>query len=100
MGSDDLRPEEAASGDGTDAADPLERARALAERTRLAEGLLADVRSRRDDAICEAIRTGRVTTRELGRMCGLTASQVSAIWRRENPARPRRPPRPEPDDAG
>jgi hypothetical protein len=85
--------ERAAIEDDGAPADPLERAVTLAGRARAAEELLGDIRARRDDAICEAIRAGGITTRELGRRCGLTASQVSAIWRRDNPARPRRPPR-------
>jgi hypothetical protein len=70
------------------------RAIELAERVRAAEGLLSDIRERRDQAIRDAIASGGVTTRELGRRCGLTASQVSAIWRREHPPRPRRVGRP------
>ncbi len=71
--------------------DPIARAIELAGETRSAEAAASELRDRRDSAIIEAIRAG-VTTRELGRLCGLTASQVSAIWRRDNPPRPRRPP--------
>lgn len=80
----------------TEPSDPLARAVALSERTRLAEEWLADIRERRDRAIRDAIGSGGTTTRALGAACGLTASQVSAIWRRENPARPRRPSGPPP----
>lgn len=76
----------------TEPADPLARAIALSERTRLAEEWLADIRERRDQAIRDAIGSGGTTTRALGAACGLTASQVSAIWRRQNPPRPRRSP--------
>ena len=71
--------------------DPVTLAIALADETRSAEAAASRLRDRRDHAIVEAIRSG-ITTRELGRRCGLTASQVSAIWRRDNPPRPRRRP--------
>ena len=67
------------------------RAGELAERVRLAEQMTADIRARRDAAIIAAIEAGW-TTRAIGDVCGLTASQVSTIWRRERPARPRRAP--------
>lgn len=67
------------------------RAAELAERVRLAEEMAAGIRGRRDEAIIAAIEAGW-TTRAIGELCGLTASQISTIWRRERPARPRRAP--------
>jgi len=81
------RPAAEAADAGPD--DPASRAEQLAERTRTAEGMAADIRRRRDEAIVAAIEAGW-TTRALGSRLGLTASQVSAIWRREHPPRPRR----------
>ncbi|MGI9540273.1 MAG: hypothetical protein ACR2N6_09000 [Miltoncostaeaceae bacterium] len=67
------------------------RAAELSERARLAEQMTADIRGRRDQAIIAAIEAGW-TTRAIGELCSLTASQISTIWRRERPARPRRAP--------
>lgn len=69
------------------------RAGELAGQVREAEAELAALRAERDAAICAAVRAG-YTTRAIGRGCALTASQVSAIWRRDHPARPRRGPAP------
>lgn len=63
----------------------------LAERVRLGEEVTAGIRGRPDEAIIAAIDAGW-TTRAVGELCGLTASQISTIWRRERPARPRRAP--------
>jgi hypothetical protein len=79
----DARPEQAA--------DAPARGLAPSERARLVGEPLADIRTRRDAAIRSAFGEGDIAARELGRRCGHTASQISAIWRRAHPARPRRP---------
>ena len=76
----------------------------LAEAARDAESHAAALRARRDCAITQLIERGH-TTRWLGGQLGLTATQVSAIWRREHPARaPGRRPRgaapPPPESSG
>ncbi len=76
----------------------------LAAAAREAENHAAALRARRDHAITQLIERGH-TTRWLGGQLGLTATQVSAIWRREHPARaPGRRPRgaapPPPESSG
>jgi hypothetical protein len=76
----------------------------LAAEAREAENQAAALRARRDFAITQLIERGH-TTRWLGGQLGLTATQVSAIWRREHPARaPGRRPRgaapPPPESSG
>ena len=76
----------------------------LAAAARDAESQAAALRARRDFAITQLIERGH-TTRWLGGQLGLTATQVSAIWRREHPARaPGRRPRgaapPPPESSG
>jgi hypothetical protein len=75
----------------------------LAAKAREAEKHAASLRAKRDSAITELIERGH-TTRWLGSQLGLTATQVSAIWRREHPARaPGRRPRgaaPPPPESG
>jgi hypothetical protein len=76
----------------------------LAAAAREAENQAASLRARRDLAITQLIERGH-TTRWLGGQLGLTATQVSAIWRREHPARaPGRRPRgaapPPPESSG
>ena len=89
--------------DGTDPS-VLGEAVELAAAAREAENEAAALRARRDSAITQLIERGH-TTRWLGGQLGLTATQVSAIWRREHPARaPGRRPRgaapPPPESSG
>jgi hypothetical protein len=89
--------------DSTDTTSVLGQAVELAAAARKAEDHASSLRAQRDHAITQLIERGH-TTRWLGGQLGLTATQVSAIWRREHPARaPGRRPRgaaPPPPESG
>lgn len=72
--------------------DTLKQAVDLAAAVREAEQKVVALRRLRDRAVIQLIEQG-MSTRGLGAHLGLTATQVSAIWRRTRPARPsgRRP---------
>jgi len=70
----------------------LRQAVRLAQAVREAEERATALRQLRDRAVLRLLDRG-MSTRGLGAHLGLTATQVSAIWRRTRPARPsgRRP---------
>ena len=86
-------------GPPADPADLVRQARALAAAAREAEERAEALRRLRDRAIIGLIEAGW-STRRVGGELGLTATQVSTIWRRTRPARGRGPggPRPAPPD--
>ncbi len=75
-----------------DTPDTLKQAVDLAAAVREAEEKVVALRRLRDRAVIQLLEQG-MPTRRLGAHLGLTATQVSAIWRRTRPARPsgRRP---------
>lgn len=62
------------------------KARELADAAREAEERADSLRRLRDRAIIQLIEAGW-STRRVGRELGLTATQVSTVWRRSRPAR-------------
>ncbi len=72
--------------------DTLKQAVDLAAAVREAEEKVVALRRLRDRAVIQLLEQG-MSTRRLGAHLGLTATQVSTIWRRTRPARPsgRRP---------
>ncbi|MFN8110036.1 MAG: hypothetical protein U0Y82_09365 [Thermoleophilia bacterium] len=80
------------NGERFDQARVLRQAEELAGHVRDAEERTVALRTLRDRAIIQLLENG-MSTRKLGAHLGLTATQVSAVWRRTRPARPsgRRP---------
>jgi hypothetical protein len=74
----------------------LRQAKELAAAAREAEERAEALRRLRDRAVIGILERHGMSTRRLGAHLGLTATQVSTIWRRTRPARApgRRPPAP------